>query len=65
MKPFAEFCAHYQLDSSSAEAQAKYDAYCCSNLALFRCSMAEQQEERPEVQTAQQMPTTTSQGGEA
>jgi len=43
MKPFAEFCAHYELDPSSPEARSQYDAY-CQNLALFRRAVAEQPE---------------------
>lgn len=35
MKPFAEFCAHYELDPATAEAREEYRDY-CDKLTLFR-----------------------------
>ena len=35
MKPFTEFCAHYELDPATAEAREEYRDY-CDKLTLFR-----------------------------
>ena len=35
MKPFAEFCAHYQLDPNTEETREQYRDY-CDKLSLFR-----------------------------
>lgn len=41
MKPFHEFCEHYQLDPASVTARQEYESY-CRNLELFRNFAAEQ-----------------------
>ena len=35
MKPFTEFCAHYELDPATVEAREEYRDY-CDKLTLFR-----------------------------
>ena len=35
MKPFAGFCAHYQLDPNTEETREQYRDY-CDKLSLFR-----------------------------
>ena len=62
MKPFAEFCAHYQLDPNTEEADEQYRDY-CDKLALFRQAVVEQPKSGSDELGGQIMPT--SQGGEA
>ena len=62
MKPFTEFCAHYQLNPNTEEASEQYRDY-CDKLALFRQVAAEQPEPGSDERGGQYM--STSQGGEA
>ena len=62
MKPFADFCAHYQLDPNTEETREQYRDY-CDKLSLFREAAAEQQAPGSDDRGSQYMPT--SQGGGA
>lgn len=62
MKPFAEFCAHYQLNPNTEEASEQYRDY-CDKLALFRQAAVEQPKSGPDERGSQFTPT--SQGGAA
>ena len=62
MKPFAEFCVHYQLDPNTEETRDQYRDY-CDKLSLFRQAAAEQPEPGSDERGGQYVPT--SQGGEA
>lgn len=62
MKPFTEFCAHYQLNPNTEEASEQYRDY-CDKLALFRQAVVDQPKSGPDERGSQFTPT--SQGGAA